>query len=172
MHYGLVNYIANDTSAKRDLLIYTQDNENDTKSIETIFRAYLVQKFEDKNSNLPILQSAEPSYVTPEDTPEERAAKVKFILLKELGIIDFLISQNYSNSTIGKILLPIAQIKESYTKNILTADFMKPDTTNSKSAYKDKNIVKALRDFEKMQIDLDQLKYLPEIKKDSPHLFE
>ena len=107
-----------------------------------------------------------------EETPEEKVAKVKFILLKELGIIDFLQSQNYNNEEIGKILLPITKTKISYTKNILSADYKTPDTTSDKTAYKKKNVSKALEEFVKMGISFEQLKYLPKIKIENPNLFE
>jgi len=106
-----------------------------------------------------------------EETPEEKDAKVKFILLKEFGIIDFLISQNYNNSEIGKILSPIAQIKSTYIENILTADFKFPDYTSNKSAYKKKNIIKALNEIDKMDISFKNCKYLPTLKINNPELF-
>lgn len=135
---------------------------------------FISEKIENEKLNLLRLQTTQqpPVIPEPEETPEEKDAKVKFILMKETGLIDSLISQNYKNADIGKILFPIAQIKRSYIENILTADFKIPDVTNSKTAYKRKNILRALDEFDKMGIEFNQLKYFPKLKTDFPELFE
>ena len=69
-------------------------------------------------------------------------------------------------------MLPITKTKISYTKNILSADYKTPDTTSDKTAYKKKNVSKALEEFVKMGISFEQLKYLPKIKIENPNLFE
>lgn len=159
-----------------EILNYFEENDlkMDTRTgeIVTNYGYILMKEYKRFLVNEKIKSKETPEIVTIEETPEEKDAKVKFIILKELGIIDLLISQNYNNADIGKILEPITQIKKSYLENILTADFKLPDTTKDKTAYKRKNILRALSEFEKIGIDFKQLKYLPNIKKSAPHLFE
>lgn len=134
----LFTYDFSDYSKKWFLSIDNLDYKNFEYSLKRI-REFLNDKINTKNIFPENLELPEPSLEI-EEEPEEKDAKVKFILLKELGIIDFLINQNYNNTDIGKILKPIVGIKETYTANILTADFKLPDLS-AKSAYKRKNLL-------------------------------
>lgn len=132
---------------------------------------FIESKYSNKKSNIKISTKKE---ITEQiETPLDKDAKVKFILLKEIGIIDFLnMDKNLNNTDIAKILKPISGIPESYIKNILTADLHRPDPISDKSAYKKKNIQKALFELSKMGISIEQCKYLPTLKINSPELFD
>lgn len=116
------------------------------------------------------------------DSPIKVDHKVEFIILKEIGHINELLSQN-SNAEVARIVSN--EINQKYKdfevsnsctanniKNILTADYGIPDYTNPKSAYKKSNIRKALFQLNKMGVSLYDCKYLKELEMINPDLFD
>lgn len=111
------------------------------------------------------------------------APKVEFIILKETGFIDNYINKTYNNTTIAKLVVEeikekyknhdvIGKCSEEYIQNILSSDLHEPEPYNEKSAYKKKNIKVALQKLNEMEINFENCKYLPNLKKEYPELFE
>lgn len=109
--------------------------------------------------------------------------KVEFIILNETGFIKNLIEKQYKNVTIAEIVSK--QINELYKdfeiinkctqkniQNILSADYIKPNINNDKTAYKKNNIRLSLMRLKTMKIPFEDCLYLPEIKISNPELFD
>lgn len=109
------------------------------------------------------------------------APKVEFIILKEIGVVDELLTKKTSSAVATEISRMINE-KHNLTedslkctsaniRNILIADSFFPDHTSPKTAYKRNNIKKALVQLSSMGVHLDQCRYFPSLKLTHPDLF-
>lgn len=108
--------------------------------------------------------------------------KVEFIILNETKQLDQY-KPTSTNIELAKIVANIINKKfKNYSiknpctpdniRNILTADSLFPDYTSRKSAYKKRNIKKAIDQLYEMGVKLEQCQFLPQIKIMEPSLFE
>lgn len=114
-----------------------------------------------------------------------RPPKVDFIILKETGEIDKILSENANNNTksaekiaekINRQYISFVDFKvdvtSAYIKNILVSDSFNPDYTSAKSAYNKKNVKQAVEYLNKIGVKTEDCLYFPEIKKEKPDWFD